>query len=923
MSCSTQPSNCLQNERGAFLDDACGGDASLRAEIEKLIDGSDRAGSFIETPPVLDETTMALSDAESPLANLRLGAYKVIREIGRGGMGTVYLASRADEEFQKRVAIKLVTAGFDHETIIQRFRNERQILAGLDHPNIARLLDGGTTESGAPYFVMEYIEGQTIREYCDTHRLTTIERLKLFRTVCSAVHFAHQNLIVHRDIKPANILVTADGTAKLLDFGVAKLLSPTAQGGDLTEATCRVMTPEYASPEQARGETITTASDVYSLGVLLYELLTGHRPYRLASLPLIEMIDMICEQEPAKPSTAIGRTDTSPGVAGSTAVTVTPEAVSKARDSEPYRLRRELEGDLDNIVLKAMRKESQRRYASVEQFSEDIHRYFQRLPVIARQDTLSYRTSKFMSRHKAGVAAGALVIIALVAGAVTTLWQTHAARQQRDEAQYRFNQVRKLAHSVLFEYHDGIEKLAGSTTIREKMVKDALEYLDNLSAESGNAPDLQRELAAAYKKVGDVQGNPYDANLGNQDGALSSYRKALAIREALYAATPSDVNAKRDLGYSYNNVADILWAKGENEAALSYYGRGLSAFEELSKADSRNPRYLGGINSSLSGIAAVQVQVGDFNNALETYRKNLRSAEALLTIQPTNKTYQRDVAVVLLNTGDALLGVTDYRSALESYEKAVRTYSAVALSDKTNAQCARELGLCYARIATAYLHLNRFEEAVEFHLKAIEQQKQGADADPDNVQIHFDIASTYQDLSDNYLRMKRLNRAVTSARESIRIFNDTIAKNPHYSEGQGNFGLTYQTYAQILLERGDPKGALESYGKALTILEPEPVRSAQTVALARTYEGMGNVHLLLANHEKGETRRAAFFKEARDWYEKSSEVWRALDQQGKVTDEEKTTPSKIMQRIEQCKRALTKGKVSLYTHIEDSGEHAS
>src|SRR5258707_2079355 len=257
------------NERRGFLEAACGGESSLRAEIEKLIDGSDRAGDFIETPPVLDETTIELSEPETtPLAGVRIGAYRVIREIGRGGMGTVYLAARADEEFRKHVAIKVITAGFDHQTIIDRFRNERQILAGLDHPNIARLLDGGTTEGGALYFVMEYIEGQTIRDYCDTHRLTTIERLKLFRAACSAVQFAHQNLIVHRDIKPANILVTADGTPKLLDFGVAKLLSPNAHSVELTGATMRMMTPEYASPEQARGETITTASDFYSLGVL-------------------------------------------------------------------------------------------------------------------------------------------------------------------------------------------------------------------------------------------------------------------------------------------------------------------------------------------------------------------------------------------------------------------------------------------------------------------------------------------------------------------------------------------------------------------------------------------------------------------------------------------------------------------------------
>jgi serine/threonine protein kinase len=577
------------NERKTFLASECGSDASLRAEIEKLIDGSEQAGSFMETPPVLDETTIALSEPEiTALAGIRIGAYRVIREIGRGGMGTVYLAARADEEFRKHVAIKVVTAGFDHETIIQRFRSERQILAGLDHPNIARLLDGGTTESGAPFFVMEYIEGQTIREYCDAHRLTTIGRLKLFRAVCSAVHFAHQNLIVHRDIKPANILITTEGTPKLLDFGVAKLLSPNAQGGEINETTSRVMTPEYASPEQARGETITTASDVYSLGVLLYELLTGHRPYRVSSRSMIEIIEAICEQEPAKPSTAILPTVTSPGVGGNPEVTVTPEEVSKARDSEPNRLRRELEGDLDNIVLKAMRKEPHRRYASVEQFSEDIQRYFEHLPVIARKDTLSYRASKFMARNKAGVVAGVFVIVALLVGAVTTLWQAHVARQARDKAEHRFNQVRKLANAVLFDYHDGIEKLPGSTPIREKMVKDALEYLDSLSAESGGEFTLESELASAYEKVGDVQGAPYRANLGDYAGALVSHEKALAIRAKLNSTPDANAQMRLDLARSYGAVGELSQVTGDIPAALDNYGKAFAVFATLPKRKRRS-----------------------------------------------------------------------------------------------------------------------------------------------------------------------------------------------------------------------------------------------------------------------------------------------------------------------------------------------
>ena len=896
-----------RQERGDFLKGACEGDVSLRAEIEKLIRGSDRAGNFIETPPALDGTTIVLPESEKePVTGLRLGAYQVIREIGRGGMGTVYLAARADEEFRKRVAIKVVTAGFDHETILQRFRNERQILAGLDHPNIARLLDGGTTESGAPYFVMEYIEGQSIREYCDTHRLPTLERLKLFRTVCSAVHFAHQNLVVHRDIKPANILVTADGTPKLLDFGVAKLLSPIAQAGDVTEVNSRIMTPEYASPEQARGEIITTASDVYSLGVLLYELLSGHRPYSVVNLSLIEIIEAICEQEPAKPSTAIGRAVTSPGVAGSTAVTVTPETVSKARDSEPHRLRRELEGDLDNIVLKAMRKEPQRRYASVEQLSEDIQRYFLGLPVIARQDTLSYRVSKFIFRHKAGVAAAALVIIAILGGAVTTLWQAHAARQERDKAERRFNQVRKLANSVLFEYHDGIEKLPGSTPIREKMVNDALEYLDNLSAQSIGDATLQAELATAYEKVGDVQGNPYGANLGNQDGALESYRKALSIRQTLYAANRADLNAKLELSHDYRRVGDILWAQGQNDVALTNYREALATLEELVQVDPKNLEYLRVFNLTLNGIAHVQAQNGDFKGALDSYRKCLANAEAIQAAAPTDRMNSRNVAITTLKVGDALMDVADYAGALTQYEKSVEEFSELAASARDNAAAARELGLSYGRMASVLRRLEQYEKAASFNLKAIAQQTQVAAADPANVQSHFDMAATYGNLSDNYLQMKKLDDAVTSIREAIRISTETLSRNPDYLQGQGGLGNQCLTYAEVLLAKGDAIGALENYRKALKILEPEPVRSAQAIALARAYEGLGNVHLLLANQAKGEARRAEFFKEARDYYQNSSDVWSALDQQGKITGEDISTPSKITQKVEQCKAALTK-----------------
>ncbi|HJU56304.1 MAG TPA: protein kinase, partial [Pyrinomonadaceae bacterium] len=372
----------------------CRDDASLRNEVEALISIqgqetrlSSKTNLDGPTGWLQDEPTLVLSDEEQAelFQEPNIGPYKIIRRIGQGGMGTVYLATRDDEQFKKQVAIKLVRQGMDSDFVLRRFRNERQILASLDHPHIARLLDGGTTEDGLPYFVMEYVEGQILHYYCDTQRLSIPERLRLFLKVCNAVHYAHQNLIIHRDLKPSNILVTADGTPKLLDFGIAKILNPELGGHTLdpTTAALRMMTPEYASPEQVRGETATVVSDVYALGVMLYELLTDHRPYRLKNRLPYELVRVICEQEPERPSIAVSQIEVINSISGAPPLEITPETVSRARNSTPEQLRRQLSGSLDNIVMKALRKEPQRRYQSVEEFAADLSNYVEGRPVSA------------------------------------------------------------------------------------------------------------------------------------------------------------------------------------------------------------------------------------------------------------------------------------------------------------------------------------------------------------------------------------------------------------------------------------------------------------------------------------------------------------------------------------------------------------
>jgi serine/threonine protein kinase/tetratricopeptide (TPR) repeat protein len=375
--------------RARFVDEACAGDPSLRVEVSELIASYEQAGSFMAASPFDAAATLVAEDRDTSLEGQRIGAYRNVRALGHGGMGTVYLAVRDDEVYRKEVAVKLIKRGMDTDGILRAFRTERQILATLDHPNIARLLDGGTTDDGRPYFVMDYVEGVPLDVYCDAHTLSILDRLKLFRIVCSAVHYAHQHGVIHRDLKPGNILVTPGGVPKLLDFGIAKVLNPELPSTTGSTTMVQPLTPAYASPEQTRGEAVTPVSDVYSLGVLLYEMVTGHRPYLLQGRTPHEFGRVICEEQPRRPSTIISR----------------------------------LDGDLDNVVLMALRKEPGERYASVDQLSEDLRRYLEGLPILARKPTLMYRSMKLVGRNRATAftaATSLMIILALSAVAISS-----------------------------------------------------------------------------------------------------------------------------------------------------------------------------------------------------------------------------------------------------------------------------------------------------------------------------------------------------------------------------------------------------------------------------------------------------------------------------------------------------------------------
>ena len=655
-------------ERPQFL--GAIGDAELRREVESLLHAHHQAGAFLDEPDRFFSSESLEATGASFSPGQIIDRYRIIREIGRGGMGAVFLAERADDQYQKQVAIKLIKRGMDTDSVLSHFRNERQILAGFDHPNIARLLDGGTTESGLPYFVMEFIEGLPIDEYCNTHAPSVVERLKLFREVCAAVSYAHRHLVIHRDIKRSNILITAEGVPKLLDFGIAKILQ---QGNEplATMTGMRLMTPECASPEQARGQPVTTASDVYSLGLVLYELLCGRAPYQFTSQSPHDMARVIIETEPKRPSTALAR-----GVENSR---------FEIRNSKL------LKGDLDNIVLMALRKEPERRYQSVEQFSEDLRRHLEERPVHARKDTVGYRSGKFVRRNKVALSAAALVLLFLIGGTVATSRQAQIATREKARAERRFNDVRKLANSVLFDYHDAIKDLPGATKVRERLVKDALNYLDSLAGEAHGDPELQRELAAAYERVGEVRGGISTGNLGDLAGALESYMKAFRIHEALVALHPGDPQARRDLAGSHQTIGDRLLDTRDTSNGYEHLRKAQTLYSALALEQPANDELQLALADTSSKLGKALYLRSDLAGALEQYRAAVAICDRLATSQPQDPRPRRVLWSTQERIADVLLQEENVAGAIETNSKALALGEALLAEDPLNAGYRRGL----------------------------------------------------------------------------------------------------------------------------------------------------------------------------------------------------------------------------------------
>jgi tRNA A-37 threonylcarbamoyl transferase component Bud32/tetratricopeptide (TPR) repeat protein len=705
-----------REDRASFLTLESGGDAALIAEVQSLLDSHDQPGAFLDTvTQEFRSQAFASSGAGRSRIGERVGAYRIVGMLGSGGMGDVFKAIRDDEQYNSEVAIKLMRADLRSQLTERRFRIERQILAGLDHRNIARLLDGGTTDGGVPYVVMELVAGQPIDAWCDARHLGVRDRVQLFLQVCAAVSYAHQHLIVHRDLKPTNILVTDDGSVKLLDFGIAKLLEAEASTdvakANATATTLRAMTLDYASPEQVGGAHVTTVSDVYSLGVVLYRLLTGKSPYPARSNDAARMAEILSDATPTRPS----------------------------------QVERKVDADLDNILLMALRKEPQRRYASVEQLASDLRNYLTGMPVSARGNSLRYRAGKFMRRRRIELAAGVFVGCALLGALVFSMREADIAERERHVAQQHFDSVRKLANTMLFQLHDEMALDAGSLKSREMLVKTSLEYLDALYQQGGSDPQLQEELANAYIKVASIQGSDTEANRGNFAGALDSYARAIALLTPLMASDPANQRAGWALAHAHIEQAALLMVVRGPKFARDSAKEGVALTEAFAPKIPDEAQRLSRLVSAYQTQARILGFMGLSLEAMESLDKLIGVSEAYWKAHPDDERAFQALSTAYNNAAHiddprlAGAAAIDERAFALLRKRMWADERLLALKPNSTEYQDRLSGTRY-NIAIRLAARGRYQEAIALYEQALPVAAKTAALDPDNVRAQYSLA---------------------------------------------------------------------------------------------------------------------------------------------------------------------------------------
>jgi serine/threonine protein kinase len=776
--------------RLTWLDEQCAGSADLKAEVESLLQASAEA----------DGKRAQAQRAENLVPSEPFGPYRAVELLGRGGTSVVYRADRRDGKFDQTVAVKVMAAFLSGPDFLRRFETERQLLAALNHPRIAHLLDGGTSAAGDPWIAMEYVEGRRLDQHCDRAGLDVEARLRLLLQICDAVKFAHGRLIVHRDLKPGNILVTRDGAVKLLDFGTGALL---AARTDITMTQTRMLTPRYASPERLRGEPASVADDVFSLGVILYELLTGAWPFG----------------NPDSPTDALKRLE---GTA--VAAPLWASATSGRRQSL-------LKGDISLIALKALEPSVERRYATVADLAADIDSYLDARPIQARKDDLGYRIRKMVSRHRVAIIVSALVIISIAAGIGGVVWQARVAREQSRVAQARAEDLRKLSNTLLSDLDAAIQKLPGSTEAQRLLVTAVTEHLSRMQRDAAGDAQTQVDMANGYIRLGNVQGNPYDQNLGDPAQALVSIGKAIAIVEPLARAQPDNTEAAHALAWAHQSDAEVLLGSGKPQPAAAEMRKAVDTFDWLANRPGASAAELVDSATAWGGLGDILGQPGigslaDTSGAQAAFERVVATDQRILRLDPSNVRARRGIPLVLTKMAN-LVNETDPPRALDRYRAALASAEALPPQIRNTVQVQHIMHNILNHIGASLQELGRYDEALAQFEEVRAAAAKRVSADSKDSQALSDLLDVFEGEADCFLaRQEGAFAPDVRTKEDAAAALDRLAEIIRINRQSATPVEHHAAFGKALVQSGiekrllDRPGALADSEEGVKLLEP-------------------------------------------------------------------------------------------------------